>query len=186
MTTEDAETFPAQQAHTSSLNRNTLSAAAHGLAEQWAEFPPDHFDAMISAAASQAALLSQETVLRMRLDHEAKMARLRIEAEITNRQAEAEKERTARENQLAIERLRHRRHLVNVSAGALISIALLAAGVLVADTAIWLSLLLCGPSLLALAKVYVLSRSDPDDMKVVGRGTQSATNAATNAQPPPL
>ncbi|WP_258054602.1 hypothetical protein [Streptomyces sp. Ru71] len=49
----------------------------------------------------------------------------------------------------------------------------------------WLSLLLCGPSLLALAKVFVLRRSDPDDMRLLARATHSAMNSAGQAQQPP-
>jgi Na+/H+ antiporter NhaC len=73
--------------------------------------------------------------------------------------------------------------VVNVSVGAVISIALLGAGVAVVASAPWLSVILCGPSLLALAKVFVLHRSDPDDMKLLSRASNNATNAAP--QPPP-
>ncbi|KUM91542.1 hypothetical protein AQI88_36205 [Streptomyces cellostaticus] len=73
---------------------------------------------------------------------------------------------------------------MNVTVGAVISIALLGAGVAVVGSAPWLSVILCGPSLLALAKVFVLHRSDPEDMKLLARASGSAGNAAAQASPP--
>lgn len=46
--------------------------------------------------------------------------------------------------------------------------------------------MLCGPSLLAMGKLYVLQRSDAADIHALSRGARSATNAASQAQSPPL
>lgn len=44
--------------------------------------------------------------------------------------------------------------------------------------AAWLSAVLCGPSLLALAKVFVLRKSDPNDMKILGKAAGGPRPAA--------
>ncbi|MGW7646916.1 hypothetical protein [Streptomyces bobili] len=49
----------------------------------------------------------------------------------------------------------------------------------------WLSTLLCGPSLLALVKIFVLRRSDSSDMAAVAGAARRSTNAGTPQQPPP-
>jgi hypothetical protein len=64
------------------------------------------------------------------------------------------------------------------------ALAMLGGGIYVAPESWWLSILLCGPSLLALAKIFVLGRSDPDDMKHVSLAARTTTNAAGQAQPP--
>ncbi|AZM56298.1 hypothetical protein DMA15_29965 [Streptomyces sp. WAC 01529] len=69
--------------------------------------------------------------------------------------------------------------------GATIAVAMLGAGVYVAQDAWRLATLLCGPSLLALGKIFVLRRSDPDDRKADGRATRSSTAAAEQAQQQP-
>ncbi|MFC9915659.1 hypothetical protein [Streptomyces sp. NPDC059862] len=158
MTTDDAEFLPDPL-------EDSMAAEAHRLAAQWADVPTGVLRAALSAAKAERALRSDETRLRLQLHHEREMKR-------------GEREAAAQ-----VERLRHRRHVVNVSVGAVISITLLAAGVAVVDSAPWLSVILCGPSLLALAKVFVLHRSDPDDMKQVSRASNNATNAASQPQP---
>ncbi|MGW7720395.1 hypothetical protein ACWGKK_39705 [Streptomyces chartreusis] len=209
MTTDDAA-LPLSAAPGGAAVEDLFAIEAHRLARQWAELPPEHFKAAIAAAKAERALRSQEMVLQMRLKHDLEVQRIQADKEASERQARAEQERAEREaaahreaseRQARAEheraereatahadRLRHRRHVLNVSTGAVISVALLVAGVLVADTAVWLSLILCGPSLLALAKVYVLQKSDPDDMKILGRSARTATNAAASSQPlqPPV
>ncbi|MFJ1975336.1 hypothetical protein ACIO93_42730 [Streptomyces sp. NPDC087903] len=49
----------------------------------------------------------------------------------------------------------------------------------------WLAIMLCGPSLVAMGKLYVLRRSDADDIQAVSPGIRQATNAAGQAPPPP-
>ncbi|MEU3491154.1 hypothetical protein [Streptomyces massasporeus] len=62
---------------------------------------------------------------------------------------------------------------------------MLGAAVYVAPVNGWLSALLCGPSLLALVKVFVLRRSDPGDMRAVSLAGRVASDAAVQAQQPP-
>ncbi|WP_411092301.1 hypothetical protein [Streptomyces sp. 049-1] len=69
--------------------------------------------------------------------------------------------------------------------GAVIALAMLGGAVYMAPVNGWLSALLCGPSLLALVKVFVLRRSDPDDMRAVSLAGRLASNAAVQVQQPP-
>ncbi|ANP48340.1 hypothetical protein J2Z21_003665 [Streptomyces griseochromogenes] len=184
MNTDDAASLPVPQQQQSELIENLLAAEAHRLAAQWADAPPEVFRAALAAAKAERALRSQETVLRLRLSHDLEKERIQAEKAEGERLACAEREAAEREAAAQIEQLRHRRHVVNVTVGAVISIALLGAGVAVVGSAPWLSVILCGPSLLALAKVFVLHRSDPDDMKLLARASGSAVNAADPAPPP--
>ncbi|GLX19673.1 hypothetical protein [Streptomyces lavendulae] len=90
-------------------------------------------------------------------------------------------ERSAREKR---EGRNHAFRMTGVIVGAVISTAMLGAGVYVAKDVWWLSTLLCGPSLIALVKIFVLRRSDPDDVRLLGRAARGASNAAAQAQPP--
>jgi hypothetical protein len=67
-----------------------------------------------------------------------------------------------------------------------ISVAMLGAGIYVAKDVWWFAIMLCGPSLIAMGKLYVLRRSDAEDMRAVSRGARGATSAAGQAQPPPV
>lgn len=164
MTMDDAGSLPAPQPQQPEpLQDEDLAAEAHRLIAQWYDAPPEALRGALATIKAKQALISRENVLRLELNHDL------------------EKERIQAATQT--EQLRHRRHVVNVSVGAVISIALLGAGVAVVASAPWLSVILCGPSLLALAKVFVLHRSDPDDMKLLSRASNNATNAAP--QPPP-
>ncbi|WP_326652511.1 MULTISPECIES: hypothetical protein [unclassified Streptomyces] len=174
MSTDDEGSLPVPQ-HQEPELLDILAAEAHRLVAQWADAPSEVFRAALATAKAERALRSEETVLRLRLNHDLEKERI---------QARAEREAAEREAAAQVEKLRHRRHVVNVSVGAVISIALLAAGVAVVDSAPWLSVLLCGPSLLALSKVFVLHRSDPDDMKLLSRASNNATNVASQSQPP--
>ncbi len=129
---------------------------------QWADVGTDQLKAALEAMEPE--LVREHRVLLQRL----KMQR------------EAEQQYEERREQRA-----HRRQMTEVIVGAVLALAMLGAGVYVAADAWWLATLLCGPSLLALAKVFVLRRSDPDDMKHLSRAARTSTNAAGQAQPPP-
>lgn len=121
---------------------------------------------------------------QMKREHQARMAQIdmdRAAAERADAAAQAEGERTARALR---ERRAHARYMAGLTVGAIIAVIMLGAGVYVAAESWWLSLLLCGPSLLALAKVFVLRRSDPDDLRLVTNATRNAMGAAGQAQPP--
>lgn len=159
---------------------------------------PDHVDPVVSAGMSIAmqwgkvldpekleiALKALEPQLKR--DHQVVMARLEMQRAAAERAHSAEvaaAERVAAERR---EQRRHNRHMAGLVVGAVVAVAMLGAGVYVAQTdRWWLSILLCGPSLLALAKVFVLRRSDPDDMKFVSQATRGAMNSAGQVQQPP-
>ncbi|MGW7529274.1 hypothetical protein [Streptomyces sp. NPDC054783] len=167
MTMDDAGSLPAPQPQQpESLQDDSLAAEAHRLVAQWFDAPPEVLRSALATIKAERALRSRENVLRLELNHELEKERIQAAAQT--------------------ERLRHRRHVVNVSVGAVISITLLGGGITVVDSAPWLSVILCGPSLLALAKVFVLHRSDPDDMKLLSRASNNATNAASQPPPPQL
>ncbi|MET7738500.1 hypothetical protein ABZT02_45705 [Streptomyces sp. NPDC005402] len=101
------------------------------------------------------------------------MVRLELQREAEQRQHDDRQQQRA-----------DRRRTVELVVGAVLALAMLGGGVYVARDSWWLSVLLCGPSLLAIAKVFVLGRSDPDDMKAVSLAARTATNAAGQAQSP--
>lgn len=111
---------------------------------------------------------------QLRREYRERMKRLEMQEATAVRQAEERREER-----------KHRRHMAGLVVGGVVAVAMLGAGVFVAKDAWWLATLLCGPSLLALAKVFVLRKSDAGDMSSVGRASRLSTNAAGQAQPPP-
>lgn len=118
------------------------------------------------------ALRAMEPELKR--EHRLSVLRLELEREATQRLHEERQERRA-----------HRRHMTELIVGAVVALSMLGGGVYVAPDSWWLSCLLCGPSLLALVKIFVLRRSDPGDMAAVAGAARTSTNAAGQAQPPP-
>ncbi|WP_331734728.1 hypothetical protein [Streptomyces sp. NBC_00887] len=166
MTSEDSGTLPAAQIP----EGDPVVSAGLEIAMKWGvALGADKLDVALKALEPQ-----------LRRDHKERMTRLDMQ-----RQSHVdEREFLERREQRA-----HRRHLAGMIVGAVIAVAMLGAGVYVAADAWWLAILLCGPSLLALAKVFVLNRSDPDDMKAVSAAGRTATNAASQSQspaPPPV
>ncbi len=90
----------------------------------------------------------------------------------------------ALEPQLKREHQQHVFRMTGLYLGAVISVAMLSSGIYIAQDVWWLATLLCGPSLIAMGKIFVLRRSDGDDMTAVSRGTRTSTHAAAQAQPP--
>ncbi|WP_329343807.1 hypothetical protein OG866_44370 [Streptomyces sp. NBC_00663] len=148
-----------------------FAGEAHRIAAQWGELPPEHFKVAVQAAKAEGALRSQERVLRMRLTHEIEL--MRVEAEKVAAEARARAEQQVAKQQASMEaaRLRHRRHVIDVSAGLVTSLALLVVALLVVDKSVWLSGVLAGPSLLSLARIFVLRKSEAGDTKNAGRVT---------------
>ncbi|WP_406452244.1 hypothetical protein OG782_18235 [Streptomyces sp. NBC_00876] len=129
----------------------------------------------------QLALKALEPQLKR--EHEIRMKQLdnlRAQAERAATLEKAAGDRNVRDAE------RRRNHVYRMSglvAGVALSLALLGAGVVVAPEQPWLAAGLCGPSLLALVKVFVLRRSDPSDMKAVER---AARESAAASAPPPI
>ncbi|MEV3872259.1 hypothetical protein [Streptomyces sp. NPDC049906] len=130
----------------------------------------------------QLALKALEPQLKR--EHEVRMKHLdnlRAQAE---RKAALEKAAGERSIKDAERRRNHVYRMSGLVSGGVLSLALLGAGVAVAPEQPWLAAGLCGPSLLALVKVFVLRRSGPVDMKAVERTARESANAA--APPPPV
>ncbi|MFE7358037.1 hypothetical protein ACFU8Q_34120 [Streptomyces sp. NPDC057543] len=159
MTTEDSGSLPA----TRGSNEDPMVAAGLEIAMKWGSaLGPDKLEVALKALEPE-----------LRRHHKERMTRLTLQREAAQ---QASKERS--------EERAHKRHVAGLAVGGVVAVAMLAAGVYVAKDAWWLALVLCGPSLLALAKVFVLRRSDPDDMRAVTQAARTATNAAGQAQPP--
>lgn len=135
------------------------------IAKQWGS--------VLDPAQLDVALRALEPQLRR--EHRERMFRLEMQREAAEQQAQEQREGAA-----------HKRYMAGLVAGSVIAVAMLGAGVYVAKDSWWLSVLLCGPSLLALVKIFVLRRSDAGDMDAVLRATRRGMNAAGGAQPPPL
>jgi hypothetical protein len=128
--------------------------------------------ATLDAEQLEVALKALEPQLQR--EHAERMFRLEMQQEAA--QQSARSTRDQRE---------HKRYMAGLISGTFVALGMLVGGLLVAKDQWWLSILLCGPSLLALVKIFVLRRSDEYDMKVVTQAMRSAMGAAGQAQPPP-
>jgi hypothetical protein len=161
VSTDDMGALPASQ----TPHEDPILSAGLEIARKWGE--------VLDPEQLQIALKALEPQLKR--EHLERMKRLEMQ--------EARAEREAREKR---ELRNHKRFMASLIVGAVMAVATLGAGVYVAQDAWWLGTLLCGPSLLALAKVFVLRRSDPDDMKFTAKTARVSTDAAAQAQPPPV
>ncbi|MFD8194689.1 hypothetical protein [Streptomyces wuyuanensis] len=128
----------------------------------------------------EVSLKALEPVLKR--EHQMRLRQLDIQAAAAAREQAAEQadaERTARE---AIEKRHHTYRMATLIAGMVASLSMLAGGIYVAPVNVWLAAGMCGPSMLALVKIFVLKRSDDIDMRASARTAQEAANAST--QPP--
>ncbi|MEU6988537.1 hypothetical protein ABZ946_34850 [Streptomyces sp. NPDC046324] len=141
-----------------------MLSAGLSIAKQWG--------AVLDPAQLDVALRALEPQLRR--EHRERMFRLEMQREAAEQAAREKREEAA-----------HKRYMAGLVAGSVVAIAMLGAGVYVAKDSWWLSVLLCGPSLLALVKIFVLRRSDAGDMDAVSGATRRGMNAAGGAQPPP-
>ncbi|MET9141996.1 hypothetical protein [Streptomyces parvulus] len=137
-----------------------VSAAMH-VARQWKDVDAAHLEAALSAMEPSLRREHRERVMRMGMTQESE-------------------KRQYAERQ---EKRKHVQHLVNLIVGGVVAVGMLAGGVLVAPHYWWLSTLMCGPSLLALVKIFVLRRSDASDVAAVADATRRSTNAGA---PPPV
>ncbi|WLQ53684.1 hypothetical protein P8A21_39740 (plasmid) [Streptomyces poriferorum] len=160
MTTEDSGTLPPPQHQ----DDDPVVSAGLEIAANWGA-------ALGGPANLDVALKALEPQLRR--EHKERMMRLEMQRQESERGSHERRERRA-----------HHQHIAGLIVGAVIAISMLGAGVYVAPESPWLATVMCGPSLLALAKVFVLRRSDVGDMTAVGRAARTSTNAAGQAQPP--
>ncbi|MGW2707220.1 hypothetical protein [Streptomyces sp. NPDC001340] len=81
-----------------------------------------------------------------------------------------------------MERMRLQHARFGLSAGFALALVMLTGGVIVGvDGQLWLAGVLTGPSLLALTKVFVLNRSDIQDMKAISQVSQASPVADPGA-----
>ncbi|WP_449488192.1 hypothetical protein [Streptomyces purpurascens] len=123
---------------------------------------------------------------QLKRDHQVRLRHLDMQRDAAARKDENARAAAERELRLAREKRQHALRMTGLYMGAVISIAMLGAGIYVARDVWWLAIMLCGPSLIAMGKLYVLRRSDREDMRAVARSARSAMNAAGQAQPPPV
>ncbi|WP_405808171.1 hypothetical protein OG729_25100 [Streptomyces sp. NBC_00210] len=172
-----------------------FTAAGMSVAAQWgaALGGPEKLEVSLKALEP---VLKREHQMRLRqLDIQAAAAERREAAEeaASARQQAAEEaaaarqqaalqadaERAARE---AIEKRHHTYRMATLLVGMAASISMLGSGIYVAPDNPWLAAGLCGPSMLALVKIFVLKRSDEADMRASERTAREAANVG--AQPP--
>jgi hypothetical protein len=106
---------------------------------------------------------------QLQREHEAQMEHMRLAAQ------ESEAGRA------------HRLYMCGLIAGFVVTIGMLAGAVVVgSNNQPVLAGILSGPSVIALASVFVLRRNDASQMRAVARAHQSVLNAATSAGAPPV
>ncbi|ROO88399.1 hypothetical protein EDD29_6068 [Actinocorallia herbida] len=126
------------------------------IAKQWAELPVGHLRIAVRAVETRDVRA-----------HEYRMEELRLGA---RRESE---QRT------------HRLYMAGLITGFLIAVGMLTGAVIVGiNDQPWLAAMLAGPSVLALATLFVLRRSDPAQVGSVGRAHGAAL--AASQQPPVL
>jgi len=121
---------------------------------------------------------------QLKIAFEALEPQLKREHQLRLKQMEAQHRTAELKMQAELALRAHRFHMTSLIVGAVLSVTMLAAGVYVAKDVWWLAAILCGPSLIALAKIVVLRRSDPGDMAAVAAAARGAMGAATQGQPP--
>lgn len=116
------------------------------IARMWSRVPAEHLEVALKALEPE-----------LQREHERQLDTIRRE--------DARKLEVLRQEQEA-RRQKHFRYLCGLWAGFAIAIGMLTGGVVVGvNDQPWLAVLLTGPSLIALAKIFVLRRSDPADMR---------------------
>ncbi|MCW7940837.1 hypothetical protein AAW14_00005 [Streptomyces hygroscopicus] len=121
---------------------------------------------------------------QLKVAFEALEPQLKREHQIRLKQLEAQKQAAEREARAEREIRQYKLRMTSLIVGAVMSVAMLGAGVYVAKDVWWLAMVLCGPSLIAILKIIVLRRSDAGDMAAVAAAAKGATSAASQAQPP--
>ncbi|NXY98790.1 hypothetical protein HYE82_31310 [Streptomyces sp. BR123] len=145
---------------------------------QWAQLPPEHLQIAMKALEPE---LKRHHEFRMQQDahrQELELERMRLESaqQQLTQQLEHDERQAKRSYTL---------YLVGLIAGFLISAGMLVGAVFVGmNNQPWLAAMLAGPSLLALATLFVLRKND----KTLNAGAEQTTRRALNAsqqQPPP-
>ncbi|MFE5943128.1 hypothetical protein [Streptomyces sp. NPDC056480] len=170
MTTEEQGSLPSPK-----TTEDPVLSLGLNIAAQWgSRLDPHQLEVALKALEPQ-----------LKREHKERTIRLEIQREDAERAAQTTREASERASREARDGRSHKRYMATLITGGVVAIAMLGAGVFVAQDRWWLSILLCGPSLIALSKIIFLRRSDEYDMKAVLRATRTGMNAAGQAQPPP-
>ncbi|GLW07891.1 hypothetical protein Misp01_30210 [Microtetraspora sp. NBRC 13810] len=131
-------------------DQSQRSLTGYEISKMWGQLSPEHLRVALKALEPQ---LAREEAFRL--------AQL-------NAEMEEKKDRRA-----------HVQHMTGLVAGLLIAIGTLAGAVMLGIHAQpWLALLLSGPSVFALVKIFVLRRTTSNDLKELRRAQASAAQAA--------
>ena len=156
-------------------------AAGMSVAAQWGAALGGPEKLEVSLKALEPVLKREHQIRLRQLELAAAAAERREAAEEaaaarTAAAAEADADRAARE---VMEKRHHTYRMATLITGMAASLAMLGGGIYVAPINAWLASGLCGPSMLALVKIFVLKRSDDTDMRASERTAQEAANADT-------
>ncbi|MGP8301973.1 hypothetical protein ACTPOK_29450 [Streptomyces inhibens] len=133
------------------------------IAMQWAELPAEHMKIALDALEPQ-----------LRREHEMRVLQQKAEQKLALEQVRAQEAAAKRAHVL---------YLTGLIAGFVIAVAMLSGAVVVGiNNQPWLAAMLSGPSVLALATIFVLRRSEQGQAHAVAAAQRSALNAAQ--QPP--
>lgn len=137
--------------HATTVASTAVGSHALQIARTWAQLPPKHLEVALKALEPE-----------LQREHEHRLQLLR--------DAQQENQR------------RHVRYLCGLWAGFSIAVGMLTAAVVVGvNQQLWLAALLTGPSLLALAKLFVIRRADTaDTTRITEAGRDVLANAPTS------
>ncbi|MFF1843081.1 hypothetical protein ACFVW9_15210 [Streptomyces sp. NPDC058217] len=136
------------------------------IAMQWADLPAEHLQIALKALEPQ-----------LRREHELRMEQQRAVQQLDlERMRLSDKEAQAKRS--------HALFMAGLIAGFVVAVGMLAGAVVVGVQGhVWLAAMLSGPSVLALAGLFVLRKTDSAQMDAVQRSQRSALNAAQQAPP---
>jgi len=121
---------------------------------------------------------------QLKVAFEALEPQLKREHEIRIRQLEIQAKKLEQAAREVRDRRQHQFKMTSLVVGAVLSVAMLGAGVYVAHDSWWLASLLCGPSMIGMALIIILRRHDAAVTKAIADAARRSTNAAAQAQPP--
>ncbi|MFF0216141.1 hypothetical protein [Streptomyces vinaceus] len=160
MSIENSGTVPAPR------DEDPLVSAGLDIAMRWGQ-------ALGGAEQLKVALDALEPQLKR--EHQIRMKQLEMQAKRSEQQAKDVRDKRA-----------HHFKVTSLIVGAVLSLGMLGAGVYVANDSWWLASLLCGPSLIGMALIFILRRHDAATARAIADAARRSTNAAAQAQTPML
>ncbi|MGW9374078.1 hypothetical protein ACWGVR_29190 [Streptomyces xanthophaeus] len=161
--------------------KSTPAQVPTGLAYalQWSQLPAEHLQITLKAIEPE-----------LKREHELRMERETHKQELEIERIRLASARSQLTDQLAFDEQQAKRghtlYLVGLVAGFLLSTGMLVGAVIVGlNDQPWLSALLAGPSLLALATLFVLRKNDRTLNAGADQNARRALNASQQPAPPP-